>query len=147
MKKFLIPVLIAVVMAGCSFSSKDTGKEKHTVKRQDSSVTENARQKVAWQGTYQGILPCSSCEGVATMIVLKPDMTYTSRIRMLGVDDKDRTGEGHFEWTEDNSHIVIDTEGQRKIFRVHPEYLEIRMPNGDAIPTANPEAFQLMKTH
>ena len=89
---------------------------------------------------------CSSTKGVATMIVLNPDMTYTTRTRMLGIDDKDRTGEGRFEWLPDNSHIAIDSEGQRKIFRVQNDHLEMRMPNGDAIPTANPEAFQLMKT-
>jgi lipoprotein len=110
------------------------------------AVVENARKNVSWQGTYQGILPCSACEGVATMIVLNPNMTYTTRTRMLGIDDKDRTGEGRFEWLPDNSHIAIDSEGQRKVFRVHSDHLEMRMPNGDAIPTANPEAFQLMKT-
>ena len=135
-----------VLMSGCSFSGKkENNVVVRPVTRGDTAVVENARQTVQWPGTYQGILPCSSCEGVATMIVLKPDMTYQTRTRMLGIDDKDRTSKGRFEWLPDGSHIAIDSEGQRKIFRVHPDHLEMRLPNGEQIPTANPEAFQLMK--
>ena len=144
MKHFLLITALLAALAGCSSTKKH--EEKRPMRVPQENVVENARKNVAWQGTYQGILPCSACEGVATMIVLNPDMTYTTRTRMLGIDDKDRTGEGRFEWLPDNSHIAIDSEGQRKIFRVHSDHLEMRMPNGDAIPTANPEAFQLMKT-
>ena len=144
MKHLLLITALLAALAGCSSTKKH--EEKRPMHVPQENVVENARKNVAWQGTYQGILPCSACEGVATMIVLNPDMTYTTRTRMLGIDDKDRTGEGRFEWLPDNSHIAIDSEGQRKIFRVHSDHLEMRMPNGDAIPTANPEAFQLMKT-
>ena len=147
LNRFFLLLCLLAVISGCSSSGKkDDDVIVRPVKRSDSAVVENARQTVQWPGTYQGILPCASCEGVATMIVLNPDMTYTTRTRMLGIDDKDRTGEGRFEWLPDNSHIAIDSEGQRKIFRVQNDHLEMRMPNGDAIPTANPEAFQLMKT-
>ena len=144
MKHLLLITALLAALAGCSSTKKH--EEKRPMRVPQENVVENARKNVAWQGTYQGILPCSACEGVATMIVLNPDMTYTTRTRMLGIDDKDRTGEGRFEWLPDNSHIAIDSEGQRKVFRVHNDHLEMRMPNGDAIPTANPEAFQLMKT-
>ena len=146
LNRFFLLLCLLAVISGCSSSGKkDDDVIVRPVKRSDSAVVENARQTVQWPGTYQGILPCASCEGVATMIVLNPDMTYTTRTRMLGIDDKDRTGEGRFEWLPDNSHIAIDSEGQRKIFRVHPDHLEMRLPNGEQIPTANPEAFQLMK--
>ena len=147
MRHFLLMTALLGTLIGCS-SSRNKDEEPRPARRQQmqGSVVENARKNVSWQGTYQGILPCSACEGVATMIVLNPDMTYTTRTRMLGIDDKDRTAEGRFEWLPDNSHISIDSEGQRKIFRVQNDHLEMRMPNGEAIPTANPEAFQLMKT-
>ncbi len=144
MKHLLLITALLATLAGCSSTKKH--EEKRPLRVPQENVVANARKNVAWQGTYQGILPCSACEGVATMIVLNPDMTYTTRTRMLGIDDKDRTGEGRFEWLPDNSHIAIDSEGQRKVFRVQNDHLEMRMPNGDAIPTANPEAFQLMKT-
>ena len=129
MKHLLLITALLATLAGCSSTKKH--EEKRPLRVPQENVVANARKNVAWQGTYQGILPCSACEGVA---------------RMLGIDDKDRTGEGRFEWLPDNSHIAIDSEGQRKIFRVQNDHLEMRMPNGDAIPTANPEAFQLMKT-
>ena len=135
MKHLLLITALLATLAGCSSTKKH--EEKRPLRVPQENVVANARKNVAWQGTYQGILPCSACEGVAT---------YTTRTRMLGIDDKDRTGEGRFEWLPDNSHIAIDSEGQRKIFRVQNDHLEMRMPNGDAIPTANPEAFQLMKT-
>lgn len=146
MKHLLLMTALLGALFGCS-STRNKDEDRPAARRPvQEVVVENARKNVSWQGTYQGILPCSACEGVATMIVLNPNMTYTTRTRMLGIDDKDRTGEGRFEWLPDNSHIAIDSEGQRKIFRVHSDHLEMRMPNGDAIPTANPEAFQLMKT-
>lgn len=145
MKHLLLMTALLGALFGCS-STRNKDEDRPARRPVQEAVVENARKNVSWQGTYQGILPCSACEGVATMIVLNPNMTYTTRTRMLGIDDKDRTGEGRFEWLPDNSHIVIDSEGQRKVFRVHNDHLEMRMPNGDAIPTANPEAFQLMKT-
>ena len=145
LNRFFLLCLLAV-LSGCSSSGKKGDDVVvRPVMRGDTAVVDNARQTVQWPGTYQGILPCSTCEGVATMIVLKPDMTYQTRTRMLGIDDKDRTSKGRFEWLPDGSHIAIDSEGQRKIFRVHPDHLEMRLPNGEQIPTANPEAFQLMK--
>ena len=146
MKHLLLMTALLGALFGCS-STRNKDEDRPAARRPvQEAVVENARKNVSWQGTYQGILPCSACEGVATMIVLNPNMTYTTRTRMLGIDDKDRTGEGRFEWLPDNSHIAIDSEGQRKVFRVHNDRLEMRMPNGDAIPTTNPEAFQLMKT-
>ena len=143
MKHLLLMTALLGALFGCS-STRDKDEDRPPRRPVQEAVVENARKNVSWQGTYQGILPCSACEGVATMIVLNPNMTYTTRTRMLGIDDKDRTGEGRFEWLA--SHIAIDSEGQRKVFRVHNDRLEMRMPNGDAIPTTNPEAFQLMKT-
>ena len=94
MKHLLLITALLATLAGCSSTKKH--EEKRPLRAPQDNVVANARKNVAWQGTYQGILPCSACEGVATMIVLNPDMTYTTRTRMLGIDDKDRTGEGRF---------------------------------------------------
>jgi len=87
MKHLLLITALLAALAGCSSTKKH--EEKRPMRAPQENVVENARKNVAWQGTYQGILPCSACEGVATMIVLNPDMTYTTRTRMLGIDDKD----------------------------------------------------------
>jgi uncharacterized lipoprotein NlpE involved in copper resistance len=44
-------------------------------------------------GEYKGILPCTDCDGIDTVIRLESDGTYTSRIRYLGKSDKEV-----FEW-------------------------------------------------
>ena len=36
----------------------------------------NAQNALDWNGTYQGLLPCASCEGIATELVLNDDGTY-----------------------------------------------------------------------
>lgn len=139
---FLILCALAA-LAACS-----SGKKHEALPEPQSGgqqLLANARQSTVWQGTYQGILPCANCEGIATMLVLEPNGTYVMRTRQLGIDNKDRKYEGTYEWQGD-SMVRLSGETQQKVFAVHDGYIQARMPDGSAIP-AHPDAdYRLEKT-
>lgn len=143
----LLCLLLAGLLSGCATTEPNT---EHSLEQENQQITvvetENAREEIQWPGTYQGILPCAACEGVSTMLVIRPDMTYSTRTRMLGIDNKDRTASGKFRWLPDNSAIVLDGKEQQQVFRIYDGLVELRLLNGDAIPTQHPELYRLIKT-
>lgn len=106
----------------------------------------NARQKLQWSGIYQGIFPCTGCEGIATMLTIKPDMSFTLRTRELGREDIDKKSEGKFVWLSDNSHIQLQGTDSKRIFRIGEGFMELMGANGKPVTTANRKDFILEKT-
>jgi uncharacterized lipoprotein NlpE involved in copper resistance len=59
-------------------------------------------------GIYQGILPCSNCAGIQTIIHLMEDSTYTKRFIYLGRDTDDvQVEEGTITWSADGTIITL----------------------------------------
>lgn len=140
------PLILCALMALAACSS---GKKEQAALQEPQTGTQpllaNARQSTAWQGTYQGILPCANCEGIAIMLVLEPNGQYVMRTRMLGIDDKDRKYEGTYDWQGD-SMVRLSGETQQKVFAVHDGYIIARMPDGTAIPAHPGADYRLEKT-
>lgn len=132
---------IIVGLGGClNLSDELSGDNDHT-------DTVNARAQVPWVGTYQGIFPCAECDGVATMLILNPDMTYALRTRMLGKENIDKKSNGSFIWLPDNSHIRLLGKGRKQMFRVDDGFLELTMPDGRPIKTTEKRNFYLEKSN
>lgn len=129
-----IPAWIFLSLIIYSCSSGDIEKQQNpknnpkAPSRADYAVVANARNTLNWAGTYQGIFPCSRCEGTAMMITLSRDLSYSLRTRRLGIDNMDRKENGKFSWT-DSSHIRLG--GQQPLtFRVGDDFLEQTLNNG-----------------
>lgn len=113
-----------------------------------STQVKNAKMTIPWAGTYQGIFPCAGCEGVATMLQLKPDNTFFIRTRMLGKEEIDKKASGTIEWFKENSYIrLVGGNTQNRVFRVGQDVLELVLPDGQEIPAKknNPDAYFLKK--
>ncbi|MBP3195339.1 MAG: copper resistance protein NlpE N-terminal domain-containing protein [Cardiobacteriaceae bacterium] len=143
--KVLSITLLFYLTACSSDKSPDT---KNANKKSPDAVyrkVDNAKNSLTWQGLYQGIFPCSNCEGIATALKLNADMTYTLRTRELGREDKDKKSEGRFSWI-DNAHIQLTADGQSRTFAVGRDFLQLVEPSGKSLPAKNPKAFVLEKT-
>lgn len=138
---------LSILLFGCA--ANNSSQPPKSIAKAASNMraaVANARSNVQWTGTYQGIFPCAGCEGVATMLKLNPDMTYSLRTRQLGVEDIDRKSDGRFSWQRDNSHIVLQGKTQNRIFRVGDGFLQLTGADGKPVQSPNPDAFYLEKT-
>ncbi len=114
--RFLL-VLVAVMATtyACTNKSSDNSQNS-TTEVVDEHTSRNA---LDWAGTYSGVLPCASCEGIETELKIKDDNTYSLTTSYLGEDDPmTETIEGSFEWLEEGNTIKLDgiEEGSRSPF-------------------------------
>ena len=124
---------LILFLISCGGAESVEGKNNKTASRADYAAVANARGTLNWAGTYQGIFPCSRCEGTAMMITLSRDLSYSLRTRRLGIDNMDRKENGKFSWT-DASHIRLN--GQPPLtFRVGDDFLEQTLNNGKNMGT------------
>lgn len=143
---------LSLLIAACSSSDpkpmEKAAKAAKATALSSASYAEvsNARQKVKWNGVYQGIFPCSGCEGIATMLKINPDMSFELRTRELGREEMDKKSTGKFVWLSDNSHIQLQGTETKRIFRVGDGFIELMGNNGKPVAAANRKNFVLEKT-
>ena len=142
-KLILCTFLGISLLAGCS--SGDSKSARTSDSTQSTQPLKNARQSLSWLGTYQGILPCANCEGIATMLVIEDGGKYTLRTRQLGIEDKDRKYQGTYSWKNDST-LVLSGAVQEKVFTVYNGYLQAMMPDGSPIPAHPGANYRLEKS-
>lgn len=68
----------------------------------------NSMTSLDWNGTYKGILPCASCEGIETTLTLNSDYSYVLVTSYLGRNDAlEEEKRGKFSWNEEGSIITL----------------------------------------
>lgn len=83
-------------------------------------VGDTSQNALDWDGVYQGVLPCASCEGIETQLELKKDGSYHLISVYLGEEPDNRFEQtGQFHWDEQGRTIQLDVaEGDPIYFRV-----------------------------
>ncbi|MDO5090677.1 MAG: copper resistance protein NlpE [Cardiobacteriaceae bacterium] len=142
-KLILCTFISLTLITGCS--SSDNKDNRSADPAANTQPLANARQSQNWLGTYQGILPCANCEGIATMVVLENNGKYTLRTRQLGLEDKDRKYQGTYSWKNDST-LVLSGDAQEKVFTVYDGYLQAMMPDGSPIPAHPGANYRLEKS-
>ncbi|PSW20813.1 copper resistance protein NlpE [Photobacterium sanctipauli] len=131
MKKTLLTLILAgVVLTGCDQSStpetttapeSDTAPaaqlevqpeqlpevEQPVVEQPIADTAHNARNALDWNGTYTGILPCASCEGIRTELNIQTDGTFTLTEVYLGEENGTFEQEGTFNWNSAGNTIAL----------------------------------------
>lgn len=123
MKKSFIVLMSVVFLASCG-GNKDKNAENATddvvvttnevVVAEDSLALpdeSNAQNALDYQGTYTGVLPTASGEGMNVTITLT-DSTYTKEISYVGKKDKPTLTKGAYKW--DAAGTIITLEGTEK---------------------------------
>src|SRR6187431_1282003 len=66
----------------------------------------NSMNSVDWVGTYRGVLPCASCEGIETELTLNKNKTYDLITRRIGKGDLGvKAISGSFSWDKAGNKI------------------------------------------
>lgn len=78
----------------------------------------NAQNALDWAGSYKGLLPCASCEGIDTELVLKDDGSYQlTEDYKGGKEALKETVNGKFTWLPGGSVVQLDAAAdQRQYF-------------------------------
>ena len=95
--------------SSCSNSQKSAGVEEEIMVVEKPIYTaDNSATSLDWNGTYEGTVPCASCEGIETMLTLNIDRTYRLVTNYLGRNDAlEEENTGSFTWDEVGSIITL----------------------------------------
>ena len=80
---------------------------------------DNTETSVDWNGTYAGILPCASCPGIETTLVLNDDKTYTMKETYLEEQDGVFNSSGSFKFDESGSFITLSNPEEHVSNRIY----------------------------
>lgn len=125
--------LLALFTTACSEAPKEETAVDTTQVQTDAAKTvpvgDTSQNSLDWAGSYEGVLPCASCEGIQTLITLQSDNSFVQETVYLGQDEKILKLMGKAAWDEkgqkitledgtqylvgENQLIMLDTEGQR----------------------------------
>ncbi|MCS6124069.1 copper resistance protein NlpE [Shewanella baltica] len=125
--------LLALFTTACSEAPKEETAADTTQVQTDAAKTvpvgDTSQNSLDWAGSYEGVLPCASCEGIQTLITLQSDNSFVQETVYLGKDEKILKLMGKAAWDEkgqkitledgtqylvgENQLIMLDTEGQR----------------------------------
>ncbi|BAQ60760.1 lipoprotein [Geminocystis sp. NIES-3708] len=72
------------------------------------SVGDNSANALDWNGKYQGIIPCASCEGIKTTLTLNQDLSYVLSTQYLGKSEEVFEVKGTFQWNKAGNTITLD---------------------------------------
>jgi heat shock protein HslJ/uncharacterized lipoprotein NlpE involved in copper resistance len=99
-------VALAALAGGCS------GAEE------GMKTTQDATKATLVTGTYQGVVPCADCEGIAYRLQLNPDFTWTDSRTYKGRSEEPSEESGEYAFSDDGM-IVLDRDGEEgmKYFR------------------------------
>ena len=110
-------------------------------------VEGNAQASLDWNGTYKGVLPCASCEGIETKLELNSDKTYEIKETYLGKGDgKPFESKGSFQFDSKNPSVIeLDQAGDGRKYFVAEGYLKALDLEGNEITGELADKYQLKK--
>lgn len=140
-------VLLGLLISACSeppssatTSTSPTNPQASTIPNADTS--QNA---LDWSGIYEGLLPCASCEGIQTTLILQADNHYELTSIYLGQDETRSKQSGKFVWDPQGTRITL-TDGNQ--YLVGENQLIMLDREGKRISSALAEHYVLKKnTH
>lgn len=78
----------------------------------------DSQNSLDWPGTYTGKLPCASCPGIDTKLVLNDDGSYELNETYLESGEKPIHTKGKFTWGGDKSTIKLDAAADGASYKV-----------------------------
>ncbi|MBK1780082.1 copper resistance protein NlpE N-terminal domain-containing protein [Advenella sp. WQ 585] len=121
MKKTGLAILLTSFMVvGCANNpvQENTVPDMHT-----------AEIALDWNGTYEGIFPCASCEGIKMKLELLPNKTYKLIQEYITNRPGDKVFEtsGKFEFDKTSPSLIrLDDNAENSVYFVGEGYIEAR---------------------
>ncbi len=135
----------AMLLSGCS--PEPAGNAGPASTSTAAAMSSNSRNALDWAGTYQGVLPCASCEGIKTTITLTADGQYQLQSIYLGEEPANQFDEsGSFSWDDSGGKIRLNSESnEARWFRVEENALRQLDLEAELISGELAEHYRLAK--
>lgn len=135
----------AMLLSGCS--PEPAGNAGPASTSTAAAMSSNSRNALDWAGTYQGVLPCASCEGIKTTITLTADGQYQLQSIYLGEEPANQFDEsGSFSWDDSGGKIRLNSESnEARWFRVEENALRQLDIEAEVISGELAEHYRLAK--
>lgn len=118
--KTLILILISLMLIGCVQKNQSNDPEVPQA-IPDDHTSQNA---LDWYGSYSGLLPCASCEGIKTTLVLNADGSYSLTLNYLGESEPNTfETQGSFSWNEAGNTITLENKEAPNQYFVGENYI------------------------
>ena len=137
----LLSVFIVLLLISCG-----QRQEPMIVDEQVFEDTVDIDLQLDYLGTYLGVLPCTDCEGIETVIELGPGNSYIKKIKYLGKDDTlviESTG--MFTWDASGMVITLGDEKEPNQYLVRNGFLQQLDSVGNLISGSLEEKYRLKK--
>lgn len=117
MKKIILPLLLAGFFSACNQNSGNVEVVYDTIDNDTTLMATTVTPSII----FTGILPCSGCNGINTMLTLNEDSTYALSETLMGTTKADsiiQTG-GKVEFIAEKSNVykLTPLAGETKFFR------------------------------
>ncbi|MBH5330253.1 copper resistance protein NlpE N-terminal domain-containing protein [Eikenella sp. S3360] len=71
-----------------------------------------------WAGRYHGVLPCASCEGIETTLVLNADGSYRLTETYQQRHPLTEEASGRFTWRSEGQVLRLDQAGSERLYQI-----------------------------
>lgn len=156
---FALFFALLMFSGGCAGSNDTTAGTEETENAVAAETTDSTGQTVAdpahsarnaldYYGTYEGMLPCASCEGIETRLSLYPEQQYRLEMTYIGRSEEAFVDEGRFSWNEAGTTITLEgirsEEQPTQYFVAENRLIQLDMA-GERITGELAEAYELRK--
>jgi copper homeostasis protein (lipoprotein) len=93
MKRIFKILLLLFIVSYSNDSFAQAKKHKKLAPKHSTAMA-----NLDWQGTYYGVTPCASCEGIEVTLILKKGNTYDLTTKYLRTTQEAETKSGSFKW-------------------------------------------------
>ena len=83
-----------------------------------SAASTAAQPDAQWGGRYYGVLPCASCEGIETTLILQEDGSYRLTETYKQRQPFTEKTEGHFTWRKPQEIFQLDKAGGERLYQI-----------------------------
>lgn len=143
--QYILFALLSVLLLSCG---SDQANDKTTSKDETPYLTNShtSQNSLDWQGTYNGILPCASCEGIETTLEINDNQNYTLTLIYLGEDEPNNVERsGKFIWNESGNTITLENENKPNQYFVGENYIAKLDMEGNRITGELADKYVLRK--
>lgn len=109
-------------------------------------VEGNAQTSLDWNGSYKGLLPCASCEGIETQLTLNEDKSYELSESYQGKGDgKAIISKGKFTFDSTGNIAVLDEAADKRQYFISENRIIALDQDGNIIQGNLAKNYELQK--
>ncbi len=145
MKKSLLYSLCLTLILVVFSCNSGTKKETQTTDPSEMEAkADTSQNSLDWAGTYEGVVPCASCEGIKTVVTINDDNSYMIKETYLGTEPSVIESKGTFKWDDAGQRLIL-SDAERNPYFVGENTLTLLDADGNRPTGELKSAYVLQK--